>query len=303
MQGGAVIRYISRLTGEPIKFKNKEQYDAHLEELRQKGQLTRDRSRRTRPDVSRDKAWRSSRQPLNNPPRRFQRPDAPQLDNYPRWTFSLIHPTRERPAPCRQCMYMWMDHCSPHNDLEYVLSLDSNNAHVYLKVIIEMSGQTNLQVLIGENENVVQALNRGAAASSGNVLIYVSDDFECMPNWDLEIQKAVRGKGKEDDWVLFVYDGIQKQWQTISILSRGYYKRTGYIYHPGYISMFADPDYTETARLTGRVIDGTHLTFNHNHCTVGGLPFDGVYARQNSTEAWNHGERLFSERAERNFDL
>lgn len=184
---------------------------------------------------------------------------------------------------------------SSHNDLEYILSIDSDDAHNYKLVAKELLSFRCLKVVTNPNKNIVQALNAGAVQSTGDVLIYVSDDFGCPPNWDLEIQLAVKDS-KFDDWVLFVYDGNQKEWQTISILSREYYKKDGYIYYPEYISMFADPEFTETARHRKKVIDGTHLTFKHNHYTVGGLPFDATYAKEESKEAWDHGQALFNKR-------
>jgi len=290
------MRYVSRIGGKKRYFDTHEEYRAFLDGLEQTGK--RDRSRKKRPRIERDDIWREKRSLAKVEFERFTRPDVPR--KYPRETFSVIHPTRGRPHLAAQCFYRWSDLFSHKNDLEYLMVLDSDDAENYLEVIEELMLIPGFRVVIWDNMNVVQALNNGAKVSTGDVLLYVSDDFECPPNWDLEIQKEVKG---EKDWVLFVYDGIQRRAQTISILDRVYYSRTGYIYYPEYKSMFADPDFTETAKVLGRSIDAMHLTFRHNHYSIGGVPFDATYAKENSPDAWNHGEALFNRRKAENFGV
>lgn len=295
------MRYISRLTGKAIKFKNKASYDKHLEELRSQGLLVRERSRKSRPGVCRDDAWRANRNPWCDAAKRFDCPDVPVPKGHVRQKFSLIHPTRGRPIPTRQVMYMWLDYFSKHNDVEYILSIDTDDAKTYMPVMKEFMGKANFRVVIAENKNVVQALNQGAKHATGDVLVYVSDDFECYANWDLDIQRAARDKGT--DWFLLVSDGIQTEIATILFVSRGFYNCVGYLYYPEYISMFADPDITELARSRGVLVDARHLLFKHNHRSIGGLPADAVSAAHENGKTWKHGEELFARRKERNFDL
>jgi len=198
-------------------------------------------------------------------------------------------------------MYMWMDYFSSHNDLEYVLSLDRNDAEHYMPVIQEMLGQMDLKVVIHSNTSMVEALNVGCQQATGDVLVYVSDDFECFSNWDLAVQEAT--KHMEDDWFLLVNDGIQQITATIIFESRKYYERYGYMYYPRYQSMFADPDATEVARRTNKLVSALHILFKHNHHSIGGMPFDGVYDKQGGSVAWNHGETVYREREGRNFDV
>lgn len=294
------MRHIDRSTGKALIFRDKKEYEAHFEDLKTRGLLKRERSRKVCKEVARGDEWRAQRKPVLGPARRHKRTEMSRPEDHTRWKFSLIHPTRGRLLPARDCFYLWYDLMSSYNDIEYILSLDTDDAANYLPIVQELMKLANFKVVTSPNRNVVQALNNGAKYSTGDVLIYVSDDFMCPENWDVEIQKAV---GKEDDWVLAVYDGIQKRVQTISILSRKYYQRLGYIYYPEYISMFADPDFTETAKAMGKMIDGMHLTFKHNHHTVGGLPYDETYARENSRVAWDHGEKLFNKRREENFGV
>jgi len=148
---------------------------------------------------------------------------------------------------------------------------------------------------------MVHALNNAAKLATGDILIYVSDDFECFANYDIAVQQVVKDKG--DDWFLLVYDGIQKKTATILIESKKYYERYEYMYFPEYWSMWADPDATEVARRSGKLIDALHLTFKHNHYSNGGIPFDGTYAKQDGSDAWCHGEKIYHEREGINFGV
>lgn len=292
------MRHISRLTGEEKKFKSREAYSTHLREIGAvKRNRQRDRSRENKHDVSRLAS-------LNRDPSclfSWSKWDKPEIKPVcERQTISLIHPSRGRCHPSWKCMNLWVESCSGHNDVEYILSLDADDYENYIDMVEHSIGHVDMRVAVNDNKNVVQALNKGAKLATGDILIYVSDDFECPQNWDIVVQEAVKGK---DDWVLHVNDGIQQNTATISILSRKYYERFGRIYHPDYISMWVDPDFTCEAEALGKLIKRMDITFKHNHYMVGGMPYDATYAKENDKAAWDHGEKLFYERQARNFDV
>ena len=225
-----------------------------------------------------------------------------QDTRYTRWKFSLVHPSRGRPQQAVSAMKTWVTRCSNHNDIEYILSLDSDDAASYLHEVELGFGKLDLKLAINPNTNVVGALNVGARLATGKVLIYVSDDVEPLPCWDTEIQDAVLFDA-DREFALFISDGNQRDLQTQAIMSKKYYDRWGYIYYPEYKSMFADNDYMHRALAAGVVIDGTHLTFKHNHYTVGGMPWDATYAAENSPDKMTWGKQLFERRKLENWGV
>jgi len=292
------MRKISRLTGEKKVFKDRDTYQTHLREIGVvKRNRQRDRRRSNKADISRVGANRREECHLYKW-NTWEKPEVKPVCE--RQKISLIHPSRGRCHPSWECMNLWVESCSSHNDVEYIMSLDSDDYENYMDLVENTIGHADFRVVVNPNENVVQALNKGAEEATGDILIYVSDDFECPQNWDVVIQEAVQGK---DDWVLHVNDGIQQDTATISILSRKYYERFGRIYHSGYISMWVDPDFTCEAEALGKLIKRMDITFKHNHYMFGGLPYDATYAKENSGKAWTHGEKLFYERQARNFDI
>lgn len=294
-----LMKYICRMTGRKLEFKSKGEYDAHLSRL---GVSMRERTRKARPSVSRHTSLRSAKYTGALTFTTPVRDDVPCPSNHIKQKFSIIHPSRGRVRESWNCIMTWVGLMSPYNEIEYILSLDRDDSEKYMRVVEQAVDRIKLKVVIGSNSNVVQALNRGACQATGDVLIYVSDDFLCPSNWDLEIQEAVKGRG--NDWLLLVNDGIQKHTATILIESKAYYDRFGYMYYPDYISMWADPDATEVARRSGKLINATEsLLFKHNHYSVGGLPIDPTYLKENSSKAWDHGEKLYKQRERSNFGV
>ncbi len=207
--------------------------------------------------------------------------------------FSLIHPSRGRPQQALSCLRFWLKNFSGKNELEYILSLDSDDAINYLSVIPVMHSIVRAKVCVDSNKSVVPALNNGAKLSTGDVLIYLSDDFECPGNWDLELQKAI---GDRKEFAIWVNDGLQDSVMTIHMLSRLYYQRLGYMYYSEYFSVYADNDITEQAKRDGVLINARHLLFKHNHYSVLGIPPDATYQRENSSEAYATGRALYFRR-------
>ena len=236
-------------------------------------------------------------------------PHRKPLEWHVRKKFTLVHPSRGRPMQAGKCIRQWLRNASGHNDIEYVLSLDIDDASNYVGVVNDLR-DVDCKVCIGVNRSVVDALNVGAKEATGDVLIYLSDDFECPVDWDLDIEEAVgRDRflgiypmdGKQ--WVLRVHDGNQDKTCTISIMSRSYYKALGYMYYPEYFSVYVDNDFTEEAEARGVLIDGMHLVFNHNHYLFGGLPYDATYEKENNPSAYKQGEALLERRRKEKFGL
>lgn len=213
--------------------------------------------------------------------------------------FSLVHPSRGRPLQALRCAEIWIKNFSGHNSLEYILSLDTDDAPNYKETIKKIGGMVELKVTINPNPSIVPALNTGAKLATGDVLMCIADDVECPSNWDLELQKAI---GDRTEFVVAVSDGIQPRIQTLQILSKTYYDRFGYVFYPKYISLYADIEFTEVAYRLNKVIKARHLLFRHRHYSQpNGLPLDNTYLREKRPEAYVTGKALYIRRAKEGF--
>jgi hypothetical protein len=82
------------------------------------------------------------------------------------------------------------------------------------------------------------------------------------------------------------------------VLTRARYLRLGRIFHPEFVSMFADNDFFEEAYLNGVLVDGRDMgVFPHKHYLWDkAVPVDVQYRAQNSPDAWKLGDAILGRR-------
>lgn len=137
----------------------------------------------------------------------------------------------------------------------------------------------------------------------GDVVIAVADDFNPPEGWD----ELLTTCGPENWWlqdrVVHVWDGYNPDIYTLGILTSIRYNRFGYLFYPGYESMFCDTEFTLVAQSDGVVIDATHLLFEHMHPDCGKRERDAFDLIQASTARWNSGQMLFNYRQSIGFPI
>jgi len=196
-------------------------------------------------------------------------------------TISLLHPSRGRAYKSFETISKWL-RCAGSN-VELVVSIDTDDEQKdeYIKLYGEA-------VIINDNKSSVEAVNKAAQASTGDLMIVVSDDTDCFEGWANMILSAVSDK---KDFVLKVNDGIQKWIITMPILDRVYYDRFGYIYHPDYKHMFCDTQFTHVADILKKVIWRNDISFPHNHYSTRRSQRDAISERADATI--NHGKEVY----------
>lgn len=213
-------------------------------------------------------------------------------------TISLLHPSRGRPQRAIETFLNWKGKSSGAHKIEHIISIDTDDSeHDNYKA--KYWGEFT-KIIGGNNGCAVTATNGAAALSTGDILVMLSDDFECPQDWDKLIVEAFLS-AYENGNVLKTYDGIQKWIVTLAIMDRSYYLRHGYFYYPEYKHMFCDTEMTHKAELEGRLIVRNDLIFPHNHYTHGGAKKDATNEKADKT--WNQGEALYLRRVKENFGL
>ena len=212
---------------------------------------------------------------------------------------SLIHPSLGRPVQARKCYDHWMATASGNHEYEWIVSLNKSDA--MLEQYYQTFTESDAIMLKTRSINMVEATNEAAKVCAGDLIILVSDDMFSCEMWDSRILhkfEMIDGAG-----ILQVNDGITTKKLTIPIMNRLAYLKLGYIYHPGYISMYADDDLRATALKHQMYYNGTDILIEHKHYMVGKAEYDKTYAKENSQQALKHGERLFYERAKLNYPI
>jgi TusA-related sulfurtransferase len=192
--------------------------------------------------------------------------------------YSLIHPTRSRAKKSRETMLKWVRNMK-YKSFELIVSLDADDPELDNYRIMYPKGT----YIVNKNRSCVDAINNAAKVSDGEILIVVSDDSDCVENWDEMLEKELDGKY---DYVLKTDDSIQGYIITLPLLDRVYYNRFGYIYHPDFEHMFCDTYMTCVADITGRKIT-SNLMFKHLNDTIK----DDLRKRTDGT--WQQGQDTF----------
>lgn len=216
---------------------------------------------------------------------------------------SLLHPSRGRPELARETANYWYYRASDPTKVEYILSIDNSDPKKWdYKDRYSEILWPRKKFLLNDNHSVVQATNHAAKQSEGKILLYLSDDFHCPPEWD----RLIRLKTKDitNPWLLKVddcYQRFDKDVLTIPIMSRSLYDTMGYFWHPEYYSMFVDQDLYWTAKNLNAIVMAGDLKFEHMHPVAGKGKHDETYSR--STNNWNQGKELYAKRQMTGFTI
>jgi hypothetical protein len=214
---------------------------------------------------------------------------------------SLLHATRGRPEMALAAHDKWVEMASGEVTLEYIFSIDdddpTNRPGTSAPRPSQLFDNVQAQVRIGlDNRGNVDAYNRAAWVSTGQVLVQVHDDVTPPQDWDLLILDKIQDVTKPA--LIHVNDGTppgvnadKKGWlPTIAILTRAFAEKVGGMWYPGYISLFCDDDLGQKAILDGVFVDAPDIVFKHDWQ---GAERDETQMRSYSQYNGEHGERLF----------
>ena len=201
--------------------------------------------------------------------------------------FSLIHPSRGRAKQAFKTALDWMTFAGDV-EVEHIISIDYSDSQKfeYIQLFTGIS-----ELIANDNKSVVEATNHAAKVATGDVLIYLSDDFKCPENWG----ELLKSKILVEDFIIKVNDCIHPfstAVLTIPIMSKSVYQKLGYFWHPEYKSMFCDEHLYWKAKLNNWLVMAPELKFPHHHYSVGKAPHDETY--KNSEANWDQGKAVFA---------
>lgn len=219
--------------------------------------------------------------------------------------FSIIH-SSARPNEWRKVYDAWLASAAHPEQVEYVLCVDRRWG---FNGESEITNQLRPQDRVIWNTGrrcYVDGVNLAAAASSGDVLIVNADDQYPCDKWDSYLSQNIDMNGKRDgDFVIEVSTNTptehERAMMVMPILSRERYERFGWVFYPGYESMYADNDFAQMAKRDKCIIDARHLVFPHKHWLNGQREKDEQDRAQNRQEAYDEGAKLFAARKRVNF--
>ena len=192
----------------------------------------------------------------------------------------------------------WLTNASGEHEIEHILSLDSSDPTL---AQYQAAFDASTKIIVNPNRHCVDATNAGAKVATGDILIYLSDDFDCPLNWDL-LLAGIAATTAKSEYLIWVEDGGQGRNTviTIPIMSRALYEALGYLYHHDYPSMWVDVDLWHVCNLRRCLIDAKQLLFKHNHWSVN-RQRDATDNNHDSPEKNRIGLEIFNRRKAQGF--
>lgn len=206
-------------------------------------------------------------------------------------------PTRSRPEQFLKVLRMMVEMSHDKNNIHYLISLDQDDTSMNNDSVMEQikSLLVPMTVTIGASKSKMEAINRDmSVAPDWDIVLLASDDMiPQVQGWDEVIREGfeIPLPPISDDFevicnpplpthsldqALWFFDGHQHRICTLVVMGRKRYERFGYLYHPSYISLWCDNEWTEVNQP--KKFDT--ILFRHEHPAWGGaVPLDALYNR------------------------
>jgi len=158
--------------------------------------------------------------------------------------------------------------------IKYLISLDANDNgrldSCNMPHVLARLKELNCIVFIGDSKNKIDACNRDIDMVNGwDILVLASDDMECVcEGWDKILKFEMEVYFPDTDGVLWHWDGdanTRGSLNTMCILGKKYFDRFNYIYHPKFISLWADNLFTELSIYLNKSYYSEDVLFKHVH--------------------------------------
>jgi len=213
-------------------------------------------------------------------------------------TYSLCYTSR-RPASIAARVRQWRERAARPDDLEVVIAVDADDS-ASAAAARTVPGARVIEQTVAPF-NCVRGWNAAAAAACGRVLVAMADDIEPPPQWDEALRQLSPG-WMDRETVVLTADDLYKTECHLGIVSRPRYERLGYLFFPGYESMYCDVDMAEHARRDGVLLDARReLCFQHHHVANRRRAADAVDAVHSSPSRYQNGAALIQRRRNEGF--
>lgn len=213
-------------------------------------------------------------------------------------------PTRGRRNKFLFVLKRYYDLLSGNNDVRFIITMDEDDVEMNDPLVRELlDNYPNLTYYYGNSKTKIEAVNADIPSDNWDIILLASDDMiPHLKGYDSDIINYMRKLYPDTDGVLHFPDGFQNEvLNTLSIMGRKYYDRFGYIYYPGYKSVFCDNEFMCVSRILNKVTYVDKLIIRHEHPDYGFSPGDHIHSE--NLKNLNHDNNLFLIRQKNNFNL
>ena len=233
-------------------------------------------------------------------------------------------PSRERPRPFEKTLKGYIENQST-DYVRYLITLDSDDKMLdfYVNICDKMiSNGIKLKYIIEKSGSKIKAINRDMEwADNFEILVLASDDMICKQSgWDLILINEMTNYFPDTDGVLWHWDGAGSKTSgtkpkiennqlvgglnTMCILGKKYFDRFGYIYHPDYLNLWCDNEFTEVSKILDKVFYSEQVLFRHEHWANGSqYSYTNDDLMKKTQATFRKDEQIYKTRKQLNFNL
>lgn len=200
-------------------------------------------------------------------------------------------PTRSRGQKVIDLLTDYVAKAHDLDNIHFLISYDDDDDTMIkpIREKIKQIAYEQITLVGGVSESKIHACNRDINEYEGewDIIVLASDDMlPQVTGWDTIIREAMKQYYPDTNGALWFNDGHQNRICTLSIMGRKCYNDFGYIYHPSYISLWCDNEWTEVLMRQGRLKRLPHVIIFHDHPMWTG--------RQNEMDdLYRHNEKFY----------
>lgn len=209
-------------------------------------------------------------------------------------------PSRGRPSKFKDALEHYLHKKSNKHHIEFICSFDIDDETMNSDDIKNyLNSQSNIRYYYGTSSNKIEAINANMEiANNYDILILAADDlFPIVLNYDdIIVNHMIEYHPDMDGTLHYMNPSWEERLDIGCIMTKKYYDRFKYIYHPIYKSIFADNEYMEVAKMLNKHKYIDTQIFAHHY----------VISDPTANKNWvfNHEDQCnYERRKEKNFDL
>lgn len=214
-------------------------------------------------------------------------------------------PSRGRPERFFKALDSIIDNVRDKDSYHVSCTLDTDDATMNNEdVISKIRTRKNVSIEWGLSTSKINAVNRNMPNIDWDILLVSSDDiyFDIYGFDEMVRLEFNQHFPNGDGYVHFKEKDSGSALCVMTCCDKKYYDRFGYIYHPEYISLFADNEQFDVAKILGRYVYVPYEIMQHLNPAYGYLEKDEMFKYQQKI-GWTKDQQTYNERKAKNFDL
>ena len=177
-------------------------------------------------------------------------------------------PTRGRKDLFFEVLDKYYEFLDDLDNTIFVVTCDLDDTEMNNESVIKkLESYKNLFFYFGDSKTKIEAVNADLDKHDDyDIILLASDDMiPQIQGYDKIIRDNMNEHYPDTDGVLWFYDGYRRDLNTLSILGKKYYDRFNYIYHPSYVSFYADNEFMLVAKNLNKQTYFNYCIIKHFH--------------------------------------